>query len=104
MFENIIGKLNDISKNLIQLNTSIRALTDSTSHNVNHLSSNITRLANVVNDIFHVADFEAAADELQQLNGIVQYELAQANVTTLLSELTQKIVKISAVLDKQNLG
>jgi len=104
MFENIIGKLNDIAKNLGQLNTSIRTLADSTGHNVNNLSVNISRLVNVVNDIFHVAEFEQAADELKQLNGIVRYELAQANVTTLLSELTQKIVKISAAMDQQNLG
>ena len=103
MFENIIGKLNDIAKNLGQLNTSIRTLADSTSHNVNNLSFNISKLVNVVDDIFHVSEFEQAADELKQLNGIVRYELAQANVTTLLSELTQKIVKISSMVGQQDI-
>ncbi len=101
MFENIIEKLNDISKNLGHLNSSIRTLADTTGNNVNNLTTNISRLVNVVDDIFHIADFEEAAEELKQLNEIVRYELAQANVTTLLSELTQKIVKISSVLDQQ---
>ncbi|MHA1786471.1 MAG: hypothetical protein ACTSVY_00055 [Candidatus Helarchaeota archaeon] len=102
MFDKIIEKLTSLTKSIDLLNKNIKFLSESTTNNVKNLGINVNKFVNAIDNIFHVSEFEKMTDELKQLNSVVQYELDQVGVTTLLSELAQKVVKISDMLEKQD--
>ena len=100
MFANIIEKIDSLSQNLVQLNKNIRFLSETTTSNVKNLSLNVNKFVNALDNIFHVSEFEKMAQDLEQINEVVKYELDKANVNSLLSELAQKVVQITDFLEQ----
>ncbi|NHI91809.1 MAG: hypothetical protein EAX96_04850 [Candidatus Lokiarchaeota archaeon] len=103
MFDAIITKIDSLSQHLEQLNKNIRFLSDTTTTNVKNLNLNVNKFVIALDNIFHMNDFEKMAQELEQTNEVVKYELDKANVDSLLSNLAEKVLKLTSILEKNGI-
>lgn len=95
MFDEISNKLNETNKNIINLSNALTNVKTHIASSITNLNINLDRLNKTFETIFQLTEIEEAKKTLLNLIATLEEEFDKKNVSNMISELIQAILKLS---------